>query len=251
MAQAYGAGFAHVYNQEWGGFASEVAPLIRDFYLSNKADGRRMLDIGCGAGHLARLFLESGFDLTGIDLSEPMLDEARATNQTWIEHGTARFYQADAAGFRVDGTFDLVLATNDVINHLPDQAALDRCFRSVTDVTATGGYFIFDLNTRTGLHRWNTLSAGERGASYIVQRGIYDGGDRAHMLITGFVPDGPAGRYRRFDQAVYNTAFDLHTVQTLLTENGWAHIHFARADSLATPLAAPELEGRVFVVAVR
>jgi SAM-dependent methyltransferase len=51
-----------------------------------------ILDLGCGAGKpLAELVLKSGFDLTGIDYSAPMLDLARTRYPTaeWI-HGDMR-----------------------------------------------------------------------------------------------------------------------------------------------------------------
>jgi SAM-dependent methyltransferase len=51
-----------------------------------------ILDLGCGAGKpLAELILKSGFDLTGIDYSAPMLELARTRYPTaeWI-HGDMR-----------------------------------------------------------------------------------------------------------------------------------------------------------------
>ena len=39
--------------------------------------GRRVIDVGCGAGRDAILFYNNGFDYTGIDASAPMLAEAR------------------------------------------------------------------------------------------------------------------------------------------------------------------------------
>ncbi len=39
--------------------------------------GRKVLDIGCGAGRDAELFVKAGFDYTGIDFSAGMLGQAR------------------------------------------------------------------------------------------------------------------------------------------------------------------------------
>ena len=39
--------------------------------------GKKVIDIGCGVGRDAGMFLESGFDYTGVDLSEGMLKVAR------------------------------------------------------------------------------------------------------------------------------------------------------------------------------
>lgn len=39
--------------------------------------GARVLEIGCGTGSLAALMIQRGADVTGIDISEPMLAQAR------------------------------------------------------------------------------------------------------------------------------------------------------------------------------
>ena len=38
----------------------------------------KMLEIGCGTGHWTRFFTEKGFQVTATDVSEPMLEQARA-----------------------------------------------------------------------------------------------------------------------------------------------------------------------------
>ncbi|MFB6141282.1 MAG: class I SAM-dependent methyltransferase [Halosimplex sp.] len=41
-------------------------------------EGGSVLDVGCGAGRVAHLLAERGFDVTGIDVSEPLVAEARS-----------------------------------------------------------------------------------------------------------------------------------------------------------------------------
>jgi SAM-dependent methyltransferase len=73
-----------------------------------------ILDLGCGAGKpLAEFVLKSGFDLTGIDYSVPMLDLARSRYPTaeWI-HGDMRdmrslLHRHFDGIFSWDGTFHL------------------------------------------------------------------------------------------------------------------------------------------------
>lgn len=40
---------------------------------SSLVEGKKILDIGCGAGRDAVVFTEAGFDYTGIDASQAML----------------------------------------------------------------------------------------------------------------------------------------------------------------------------------
>ncbi|MCD7904392.1 MAG: class I SAM-dependent methyltransferase [Clostridiales bacterium] len=44
-------------------------------------NGKRLLDLGCGTGTMAVMFSEAGYDVTGIDLSEDMLAEAKQKSE--------------------------------------------------------------------------------------------------------------------------------------------------------------------------
>ena len=111
--QAYGAGFARIYNLRWGDFAQRVAPALREYYETTpqgKAARQgipSLLDLCCGAGHLAGHFLEHGYQVTGMDLSPAMLDQARQNNAAYIVTGQARFLEGDAAGYALDKKTDL------------------------------------------------------------------------------------------------------------------------------------------------
>ncbi|XYH97664.1 class I SAM-dependent methyltransferase [Sorangium sp. So ce1128] len=50
--------------------------------------GRRTLEVGCGTGHWLKLLHEHGFDVTGLDASPTMLEQARLPAATLL-HGTA------------------------------------------------------------------------------------------------------------------------------------------------------------------
>ena len=251
MAQAYGSAFARVYNRLWAGFSTHHAPLIRDFYAGTAAGrtNRDLLDVCCGTGQLALHFLENGYRVTGVDLSEPMLALARENCRAYVADGRARFIQADASSFAVGGSFGLAVSTFDALNHLPSFEALAGCFKSVFAALAGDGWFIFDLNTRLGLRRWNTIHVDDTEELMLVNRGVYDGvSDRAYTILTGFTRNA-GGTYDRFEEVAYNTAFDLARVKSELLEMGWQAVHFARAQALASPLDDPEAEGRVFFVA--
>lgn len=247
--QGYGTTFARVYNQLWAGFAKDVAPRILEFYAQSQrtSPDQSLLDVCCGTGQLALHFLEHGYQVVGLDLSAAMLRCAEDNARPFVRAGQAQFVQGDAAAFTLDRSFGLVVSTFDALNHLAGVDALRGCFRSVRAVSREGGKFIFDLNTREGLKRWNYITVSETDDLLLVNRGIYDGGDKAYTRINGFIRDADE-RYSRFEETVYNTAFDLAEVRALLLETGWHDAYFARINALAVPLAEPEREGRVFAV---
>ncbi len=251
--QAYNRIFARVYNLRWAGFANQVAPRLLEFYGRTPVGQmhKTVLDLCCGTGQLAQCFLEKGYRVTGLDLSEHMLDYARENNRAYVESGQARFVEGDAANFTLDGQFGLVVSTFDALNHLPDEQALRNCFQCVCKVLVEEGYFIFDLNTRQGLRRWNGLNVDDGEDIVIITRGVNDEEHgKAYTEISGFVREED-GRYERFRQVAYNTAFELTRVKNALLELGWREVHLARLADLSVPADDPESEGRVFFVARR
>jgi SAM-dependent methyltransferase len=49
--------------------------LIADF-LPAEAKGKKVVEVGCGTGHWSRFFSEYGFEVTGLDISERMINAA-------------------------------------------------------------------------------------------------------------------------------------------------------------------------------
>lgn len=247
--QAYRAAFAKIYNLRWGGFARQAAPLLRAFYEAQGGLERSLLDLCCGAGHLGLHFLEHGYRVTGLDLSAPLLEAARENARPYLENGQAFYVQGDAAAFDLPEQFGLIASTFDALNHLPDFESLKSCFRCAARACAEKGWFIFDLNTRIGLLRWNGISVEDSPELMLVTRGIYDGtGERAWTHISGFLQT-ENGLYERFEETVYNTVFDMEAVQAALLEAGFKEAYPTRMQSLGTALDEPEKEGRVFFAA--
>jgi SAM-dependent methyltransferase len=250
--QAYSHAFARVYNERWIGFAQRIAPGIREFYESTHADQkhRSLLDVCCGTGQLALHFLERGYTVTGIDLSEHMLYYACENAAQYVKTGQAEFTHADAADFSLDRQFGLVVSTFDTLNHLPSAEALKSCFKSVYPALVPGGFFIFDLDTRAGLLAyWNGISVQDTEEIMLVTRGVYDEEtDRAWTRISGFLRT-ENGLYERFEETAYNTAFDLAWVRATLYQIGWRNAYFACIDDLSLPIPDPESKNRVFIVA--
>lgn len=249
--QSYSDVFARVYNQKWHFYANRIAPLILEFYQSTSMGkhDKTLLDICCGTGQLSACFLEHGYRVVGLDLSEGMLRVARESLLSYMVAQQASFVQGDAADFSFQEKFGLAVSTFDALNHLPDMDALRGCFRSTWRVLRASGYFIFDLNTRQGLMNWNSISVDPGDEIFTLNRGVFDPDmEKAWTRITGFVRT-PEGLYQRFEQTVYNTVFDLAQVKEELEREGFKNCYFALGTALDTPIDAPEEIGKVFIVA--
>ena len=66
--------------------------------------GERILDLGCGTGHLTAQIAASGADVMGMDKSTGMIEEARKG------YPDLRFELGDAAGFVFDAPFDAIFS---------------------------------------------------------------------------------------------------------------------------------------------
>src|ERR1700745_4311037 len=73
----------------WNGFLER--PALRSL-VPGDLDGAAVLDAGCGSGAQAQWLLEQGADVTGVDLSPRMIEEATRRCQ-----GRGRFLVADLA----------------------------------------------------------------------------------------------------------------------------------------------------------
>jgi SAM-dependent methyltransferase len=89
-------------------------------------DGARVLEVGCGPGHLSiRLARQHGLEVTGLDLDPAMIQRAR-TNVDRLGDGDERrpsFLVGDVASLAFpDGSFDRVVSTLSM-HHWADPAA--------------------------------------------------------------------------------------------------------------------------------
>lgn len=90
--------------------------------------GSAVADMGCGAGFLALAAARAGLTATGFDVSEGMLEEARANAEAL--RLTVRFQKADITQTHCpDRSFDAVLSRNAVWNLPAPEAALREWFR--------------------------------------------------------------------------------------------------------------------------
>jgi SAM-dependent methyltransferase len=83
---------------------AEVAFLIEEFALPK---GASILDLGCGTGRHSVALAQQGFAVTGVDLSEHMLEKARM--RAIAANVNATFVKDDATTFTCEPVFDAAI----------------------------------------------------------------------------------------------------------------------------------------------
>ena len=146
MTSEFDADVVHQYEHEtWsrcakeylGGFAGltqETMPLL--IKAAGVGNGRSVLDIGSGPGHVAQALTQAGGTVTGIDFSGSMIDVAKRR----YPHITFKEANAEQLSFDAD-SFDAVVS-NFVVHHL---ARPEVVFKEVCRVLKSGGRFAFTV----------------------------------------------------------------------------------------------------------
>jgi SAM-dependent methyltransferase len=130
----YPAELANVPESAVESFAGVANP----WTMGRLAPGERVLDLGCGAGTdslVAAQMVGAGGDVTGIDMTAPMLAKARAA-ATEMGMSNVEFVEGEAEQLPFsDASFDVVIS-NGVIDLVPDK---DAVFAELYRVLAPGG----------------------------------------------------------------------------------------------------------------
>ena len=123
-----------------GMFAPEVLePAVER--LAELARQGRALEFAIGTGRVAIPLSERGVSVTGIELSNPMIDELR----TKIDEGTIPVVVGDMATARAPGDFRLVYLVFNTISNLLTQSEQVACFRNAARHLTPGGRFVIEL----------------------------------------------------------------------------------------------------------
>ena len=142
MPSLYQRDLAYIQAKGFGDFARAAAPEIIRRLRSSTLDVRRVIDVGCGAGPLAKALVDAGFEVTGVDTSEELLEFAR------LNVPNADFIRASAYDVQIPAC-DAVIALGEPLTYHADCSRADELvgdfFRKVADALPSNGMLIFDV----------------------------------------------------------------------------------------------------------
>lgn len=115
--------------------------------------GARILDAGCGTGGHAALLARRGYNVTGLDISIPLILEARKRiNDPML---SVTFTEGDILTLTTTPQYDGVLCRG-VLNDLLDEASRQEAFFSFARALRSSGVLILDVREWEGTVRRKT-----------------------------------------------------------------------------------------------
>jgi glycine/sarcosine N-methyltransferase len=154
-----------------------MEPVIRDFLAAAMPMPGPVLDVACGTGSYALALSGLGFDMSGVELDQDMLEKARAKAGA----ASCRFIVADMRrlDFAVDGEFRGLYCVGNSIVHLAGRDELALSLAEFRRVLAPGGALLVQIVNFDRLRR-----AEERGGLPEIRRA----GPPAIRFIRRYLP---------------------------------------------------------------
>jgi len=114
----------------------------------------RMLDLGCGTGRHLLHFARRGWDVCGVDLSEPMLGQA--SRKMAEEQLRADLFQADILdlSFLAADSFDAAICMFSTLGMISQPQLRQRAVQQAVHCLRPGGCYIAHVHNRLHFLRW-------------------------------------------------------------------------------------------------
>ncbi|WP_310551381.1 class I SAM-dependent methyltransferase [Paenibacillus glufosinatiresistens] len=137
--ESFGEDYLIVYrHRDFGGARREVETMIGWLDLPQ---GAKVLDLCCGMGRHSLALAEAGYEVTGVDLSEALLREARA------QEGADRvaWVRSDMRKLPLGGGFDAVVNLFTSFGYFEEDAEHLKVLGEIRRMLKPGGRYIIDF----------------------------------------------------------------------------------------------------------
>lgn len=196
---------------------------LRMAYVAQSVDltGRDVLDVGCGGGLLAESLAKAGARVTGIDLSEELIDLARRHAVSQAIDVDYRLLSVEQMAAEQPGSFDVVTCM-EVLEHIPEPgqavaacaqalrgnghaffATLDRSLWSLLFAIIIGEYVVGLLPR--GSHAYRSLVRPHELKAWAGESRLDFAGE------AGIVYNPLTGKFRRVDH--HDISYMMHFIK--------------------------------------
>ncbi|GGM21606.1 class I SAM-dependent DNA methyltransferase [Deinococcus aerophilus] len=230
LAAVYDAIMADVEYDHWADF---VLTYARDGGLNPV--GAAALDLACGTGGFTRELQAAGLHVTGLDISEEMLAEARRRLPD------VAFVAGDLRSFSLPGRFDLITCVFDSLNNLLTAPDLGAALAQARAHLRPGGLLAFDVNTRLGVRElWEGdaiegLAPLPGGGEVHYHWSHHHEGETGLGVVQAFCRIEDGGELREFVETHRERGYDPADLEPLLSAAGFARWEIVEYPDYAPP----------------
>ncbi len=206
---------------------------VKELLEENRLKPRRVLDLACGTGNVSEILAAEGLDVVGVDLSEPMIQEAR--RKALKQRLPIEYHVQDAAALDLPGSpFDLCFSLFDSLNYILDPAALHSAISRVYAHLRPGGMFIFDVNTLYALENgfFDQENTESNDRLRYVWRSEYDPESRICTVHMRFFLRGQNGVDEEFRETHLQYAYREDELRSMLEDAGFQEVQTYHAYTL-------------------
>ena len=240
LAPFYDAINADIDYSSWADFIEKI--------IAREYSGRPelVLDLGCGTGKMTLELASRGYDMTGVDYSDDMLDVARASAE---EKGhDVLWLSQDMREFELYGTVDVTVSCLDCINHLTRPADVEKTFSLVHNYLIPDGLFIFDIN---GKYKFENIYSDrsyvmEEDGGVCVWQNYYNRKTKICDFYITLFEEQNDGKYCRHDELQKERMYTLNDMKKMLSHTG---MEFVGAYSDFDFSSADDTDERIYIVA--
>lgn len=188
-------------------------------------DKGEVLDLACGAGRLAVLMAENGYEVSGVDLSEEMLALADANaRKAGLE---IPFMHGNMLDLSELGSYSAITCFADSFCYLKNEAELLQAFKEVHKHLDEGGRFIFDVITpyqTDEVYPGYMYNYTDEDQAFIWTSFADDHEHSAMHELTFFVWNEALEAYERVSEIHHERTYELEVYLELLKKAGFKDI---------------------------
>ena len=134
--------YAETYDAAVPDWPGEI-DFYREYAAEARSKGEALLDIGCGTGRIGIRLAQEGTRVTGLDLSEKMLDMARQKSAGILN---LRWVHSDMCAFDLGETFGLAIIAGHAFQNLNTPEEQVSCLQCIHRHLKLGGRLVMHID---------------------------------------------------------------------------------------------------------
>lgn len=112
-------------------------------WIESKCSPCDVLELACGSGEITEMLVQDGFDVSALDLSDEMIEQAKQKDTD----NKIQFYCQDMKDLSNFSKFSAIFCLCDSFNYLLEKEEVSKFFKEVSDHLKDQGYFFFDTHS--------------------------------------------------------------------------------------------------------